>query len=63
MDYTINLDGYTPSDIIDLHRQGLITLTEIEQSGCVYSEFNSDLAQYVYRVKVETMPATKVETI
>jgi len=46
--YKINLNRYSPSEIIDLYEDGLLTLEEIVSSGCIYSTFGSELREYVY---------------
>jgi hypothetical protein len=45
--YSINLDNYYPLEIIELHKQGLISIEEIKASGRIRDSFGNDLAEYV----------------
>lgn len=63
MDITlkINLDGYFPNEIIDLHQQGIVTLDEIVASGCIHSCFGPKLSDYAYsqqKLLYDQMPDT-----
>lgn len=43
----INLDRYSPNEIIDLCEQGIITVQEIIDSKRASSEFGNDLKNYI----------------
>lgn len=45
--HTLNLDNYWPNEIIELHKQGLITIAEIKASGRIQDSFGNLLAEYV----------------
>ena len=62
MDITtqINLDNYFPSDIIELHQKGIITLEEILLSGRIYSTFGTELRMYVKSQQKEGEQSTMI---
>lgn len=43
----IDLNRYMPCEIIDFHKQGLITMEEIIHSGRQNTEFGSELRNYI----------------
>lgn len=45
---TLDLGPYGPDEIIDWHKQGILTLEEIIDSGRMWSEFGDTLKNYVY---------------
>ena len=49
----INLDLYSPSQIISMHIDGVITLDEIIDSGRANSCFTTDLKDYINTVRPE----------
>ena len=59
MKFKINLDRYYPSEIIELHKGGLITLQEIIDSKVGYDHFDS-LTQYIKQTKLDNLTKTKV---
>jgi hypothetical protein len=46
--YKLNLDQFSPSDVIELHQQGIITMDEIIESGRPWNTFGDELKEYVY---------------
>ena len=48
--YTLNLDSISPGTIIELHKQGVLTIQEIIESKRMYSEFGDTLKNYVYEM-------------
>ena len=60
MKFKINLDHYYPSEIIELHKGGLITLQEIIDSKVAYDHFGSELTQYIKQTKLDNLTKTKV---
>ena len=46
--YKLDLSRYSPQDIIDWHKQGILTMQEIIESGRMNSEFGDTLKNYVY---------------
>jgi hypothetical protein len=53
----INLDHYSPLQIIDLYQKGLLTLNEVIRSKRQHSTFGSELNNFIYeeqkRLKIE----------
>jgi len=47
----INLNPYNGQKIIDLHKQGVITLDEIIDSGMAYKLFDDTLENYVNELR------------
>lgn len=45
----LNLDKYWPSEIIAMHKQGLVSLAEIIASGRHINAFGDELANYVWQ--------------
>lgn len=43
----IDLSRYMPSEIIDFHKNGLVTMEEIIHSGRQNTEFGSELKNYI----------------
>jgi hypothetical protein len=46
--FKLNLDQYSPLDIIEWHKQGILTMDEIIESGRMNTTFGDDLRNYVY---------------
>ena len=46
--YKLNLDQFSPSEVIDLHKQGVLTMDEIIESGRPWNTFGDELKEYVY---------------
>ncbi len=49
----INLDRYSPDEIIHLCEDGILTVEEVVRSGRMTSEFGDDLKIYIARRKRE----------
>lgn len=49
IDVKINLDKYFPSEIIAMHKQGLITLAEIINSRRHITAFGDELREYIWQ--------------
>lgn len=43
----LNLDIYNPFEIIQMHKDGLITLAEIRRTGVAHRCFTNILAEYI----------------
>jgi len=46
----LNLDSISPGTIIELHKQGVLTIQEIIDSKRMNSEFGNTLKEYVYEM-------------
>jgi hypothetical protein len=46
--YKLDLGQYSPNDIISWHKQGILTMEEIIDSGRMNSEFGDTLKNYIY---------------
>ena len=48
IEISINLDRYNTEQIINLYKQGVISIKEIKNSGRIRTLFSDDLAKFVH---------------
>lgn len=57
----INLDRYNSEEIIEMIKQGVVTLQEVEDSGRVSTLFNSDLEEYLWNRRISDLEPTVID--
>jgi len=57
----IDLHGYGPHKIIELLREGIISIKEVEDSGIIHCHFTNILSDYIQFAKHNAMDETVVD--
>lgn len=57
IEYKISLDRYSPSQLIELHKDGVISFSELKASGRYYTAFGPELADYIWALDKDAKKA------